>query len=55
MPYKFIFDFSQKWLKNIHPLKLYQHTKFHGPIHTDENFAVLKQFCPFKYWYHDRC
>jgi hypothetical protein len=31
-------------LKVFHPLKIYQHTKFHGPTLTGSNFAFTSEF-----------
>jgi hypothetical protein len=30
-PAMFVFFFKAVFLKVVHPLKIYQHTKFHGP------------------------
>jgi hypothetical protein len=34
-----------KELKLVHPLKLYQHTKFHGPTLTGVSFASTLEVC----------
>jgi hypothetical protein len=38
-----VFDKKMVLLKVVHPLKIYQHTKFHGPTLTDATFASTSE------------
>jgi hypothetical protein len=44
-PVMFVFLFSAKvvLLKVVHPQKIYQHTKFHGPTFTGKTFASTSE------------
>jgi hypothetical protein len=37
-------------LKVVHPLKIYQHTKFHGPTLTDASFHPPQKFESPSFW-----
>jgi hypothetical protein len=46
-PVMFVFLVFRKSDLVVHPLKIYQHTKFYGPALTGENFASTSMFeCP---------
>jgi hypothetical protein len=38
----FVFD-KNGLIKDVHPLKIYQHTKFHGPTLTGASFASTSE------------
>jgi hypothetical protein len=40
----FLFLAKVVLLKVVHPLKIYQHVKLHGPILTGESFALPQKF-----------
>jgi hypothetical protein len=39
----FVFDKNGVLLKVVHPLKVYQYTKFHGPTLTGASFASTSE------------